>query len=66
MPRRMSFLAVSRLLAAVVLLGSLGLVGRYLASNGAFLPEEYRVLAAELGANLGELAEILESLSTLL
>ncbi|EMA57014.1 hypothetical protein C468_16914 [Halorubrum kocurii JCM 14978] len=65
LPVLFKLLRISRLLTALVVVGSLGLGGRLLLMNGYLFSEEYRLLTELAGSELQEPMEFFEALSLL-
>lgn len=66
LPVLFKLLKISRLLTALVVIGSLGLGGRFLLMNGFLFTEEYQLLSDVAGIEPEVLRELLEALSMLL
>ena len=65
LPVLFKLLRISRLLTALVVVGSLGLGGRLLLTNGSLFSEEYRLLTELAGSELQATMELFEALSLL-
>lgn len=64
-PVLLKLLSISRLLAALVVFGSLGLGGQFLITNGYLFTEKYQLLAESINGGFQEALELLEALSVL-
>ncbi|WP_170938228.1 hypothetical protein [Halorubrum sp. Hd13] len=65
MPVLLKLLRISRLLTALVVVGSLGLGGGILLTTGYLFLQEYQLLSGLAGREIQETVELLEGLSVL-
>ena len=63
MPMLLKLLRISRLLTAIIVVGSLGLSGGILLTNGYLFSQEYQLLSELAGHEIREMVELLEAVS---